>query len=68
MFISNKRYNEEFKKEAIRQAVDRGYSGAEVAHRLGVTPQSIYAWIKKFGPNAEEHQQQVDVEREIRHL
>lgn len=25
--MSNKRYTEEFKKEAVRQVVDRGYSG-----------------------------------------
>jgi len=32
----NKRYPEEFKIEAVRQIVDRGYSVAGVASRLGV--------------------------------
>lgn len=66
--MSNKRYNEEFKKEAVRQVVDRGYSAAEVARRLGVTAHSLYAWVKKYGPKAAEHQQQTDAEREIRKL
>jgi transposase len=39
--ISSKRYPEEFKIEAVRQIVDRGYSVAEVADRLGVTTHSL---------------------------
>jgi len=34
--MSAKRYPEEFKIEAVRQIVDRGYSVAGVASRLGV--------------------------------
>ena len=33
--MSSKRYTEEFKIEAVRQVIDRGYSEAEVAQRLG---------------------------------
>jgi len=32
--MSTKRYTPEFKDEAVRQVVDRGYSVAEVADRL----------------------------------
>ena len=38
-----KRYTEEFKKEAVKQVTDRGYSVAEVAERLGTTTHSLYA-------------------------
>ena len=48
--MSSKRYTEEFKIEAIRQVVDRGYSIAEVADRLGTTTHSLYAWKKKVRP------------------
>ena len=34
--MSNQRYSPEFKDEAVRQIVDRGYSVAEVLERLGV--------------------------------
>lgn len=37
MNMSSKRYTEEFKIETVRQVVDRGYSIAEVADRLGTT-------------------------------
>jgi AraC-like DNA-binding protein len=35
--MANQRYSPEFKDEAVRQVVDRGYSVAEVAARLGVS-------------------------------
>ena len=34
--MTNQRYSPEFKDEAVRQIVDRGYSVAEVSKRLGV--------------------------------
>ena len=52
--MSSKRYAEEFKIEAIRQVVDRGYSIAEVADRLGTTTHSLYVWKKKYGLNRPE--------------
>ena len=29
---------------------------ADVAKRLDVTTHSLYAWVKKFGPDSKEHQ------------
>jgi transposase len=34
--MTNQRYSPEFKDEAVRQIVERGYSVAEVSKRLGV--------------------------------
>jgi len=51
--MSSKRYAEEFKIEAVRQVTERGHSVAEVSSRLGTTTHSLYAWIRKYGPNAE---------------
>lgn len=33
--MSTQRYSPEFKEEAVRQIVDRGYSVTEVSQRLG---------------------------------
>jgi transposase len=66
--MSNKRYTEEFKIEAVRQIVDRGYSVAETARRLGTTTHSLYAWKKKYGPDSAEHQVKTENEQEIRRL
>jgi transposase len=35
--MSSHRYTPEFKDEAVRQIVDRGYSVTEVSQRLGVS-------------------------------
>lgn len=44
-------FTEEFKREAVVQLVERGYSAAEVSKRLGVSQHSLYEWKKKFsGP------------------
>ena len=45
--MSGKRYPEEFKNEAVKQVIDRGYSVFSVATRLDITTHSLYAWIKK---------------------
>ena len=66
--MSNKRYTEEFKIEAVRQVVDRGYSIAQVAKRLGTTTHSLYAWKKKYGPDAAEHLEKTETDQEIRRL
>lgn len=66
--MSSKRYPEEFKIEAVKQVVDRGHSVAEVASRLGTTTHSLYAWIKRYGPDSDEHQAKADEQAEIRRL
>ncbi|MBT7589421.1 MAG: transposase [Gemmatimonadetes bacterium] len=48
--MSTKRYTPEFKDEAVRQVVDRGYSVAEVADRLGVSAHSLHKWVKAVKP------------------
>ena len=47
--MTGPRYTEEFKVEAVRQVVDRGHGVAEVAKRLGVTPNTLYRWVKLLG-------------------
>ena len=41
--MSGKRYPEEFKTEAVKQVVDRGYSVSSVATRLDITTHSLEA-------------------------
>lgn len=57
--MSAKRYPEEFKIEAVKQIVDRGYPVAEVAKRLDVTTHSLYAWVRKYGPDSKEHNAEI---------
>ena len=48
--MSTQRFTPEFKGEAVRQIVDRGYSVAEVSSRLGVSSHSLYQWVKAVTP------------------
>ncbi|ELY6223633.1 IS3 family transposase, partial [Cronobacter muytjensii] len=66
--MSGKRYPEEFKIEAVKQVVDRGYSVSSVATRLDITTHSLYAWIKKYGPDPSTNKEQSDAQAEIRRL
>jgi transposase len=66
--MSSKRYPEEFKIEAVKQVTDRGHSVAVVASRLGTTTHSLYAWIKRYGPDSAEHKATMDDQSEIRRL
>jgi len=52
VFVSGKRYTDEFKIEAVRQVTDRGHPAAEVAKRLGITIHSLYACMPGGGSSA----------------
>jgi len=52
--MSSQRYSPEFKDEAVRQIVDRGYSVSEVSERLGVSSHSLYKWVKAVTPDKSE--------------
>ncbi len=54
--MSAQRFTPEFKEEAVRQIVDRGYSVAEVSSRLGVSSHSLYQWVKAVTPHKTEKQ------------
>lgn len=46
--MSNKRYPEEFRIEAVKQVTERGHAVAEVAARIGVSQHSLYEWLKRY--------------------
>ena len=45
---SRKRYPREFKLEAARLVVERGYSATAAAERVGCNPWSLRAWVSAF--------------------
>lgn len=54
--MSSQRFTPEFKEEAVRQVLDRGYSVAEISARLGVSTHSLYKWVKAVTPDKTEKQ------------
>ncbi len=45
------RYTDEFKRDAVAQVKERGYSVKDVSGRLGISTKSMYDWIGKFHRN-----------------
>ncbi|TCS31450.1 transposase [Paucimonas lemoignei] len=54
--MNKPRFTPEFKDEAVKQVVERGYSVAEVAARLGVSTHSLHKWVKAVKPTKDEKQ------------
>ena len=46
--MSEIRFTDEFKRDAVAQVVDRGNSVAEVSERLGISTKSLYTWKAQF--------------------
>ena len=65
--MSGQRYTPEFKEEAVRQVVDRGYTVAEVSQRLGVSQHSLYKWVNAVSPDKSKQlsEELLDAKREI---
>jgi transposase-like protein len=51
--MSSQRYTDEFKIEAVKQITEEGHTVPDVAKRLGVTSNSLYKWVKKYGESPE---------------
>ena len=54
--MSGQRYTPEFKDEAVRQVIERGYSVGEIAQRIGVSKHSLYKWVNAVNPSGDEKQ------------
>lgn len=50
--MGSSRFTPEFKAEAVRQVLERGYSVKEVAERIGVSSHALYIWVRKARPGA----------------
>ena len=66
--MRGKRYPEEFKIEAAKQVIDRGYKVSDVASRLDVTTKSLYAWVKRYGEPSSERKVLTEQQAELRQL
>ena len=67
--MRQKRYTDEFRREAIRQVTEKGHPVKEVAERIGVSTYSLYEWIKKYGPaNGVQASRMANKDDEIRRL
>lgn len=68
--MSNRRYTEEFKSEAVKQVAERGYKVREVCERLGISTKSMYVWLEEARGNKGRHSRNVseDIRQETLRL
>jgi len=64
--MAKSKFPEEFKEEAVKQVIERGYTPSDVAKRLGISVQSLYKWVKQYSPSAtDRHEAEIkEVRRE----
>ena len=66
--MSGIRFSDEFKRDAVAQVVDRGYSVAEVSERLGISTKSLYTWRAQFSQPRKQITEATAQASEIRRL
>ena len=44
---SNRQYTDEFRSEAVKQVIERGFSVIDVATRIGIPKHTLYEWVHK---------------------
>ena len=48
VFMGNsKQYTDEFRAEAVKQVLERGFTVADVAARIGIPKHTLYEWVHK---------------------
>jgi transposase len=53
MVSQRKRFTRDFKLETVKLVTSSDLSVAEVAEDLGIHPNTIYKWVRKFGEKQE---------------
>ncbi|WP_101209412.1 IS3 family transposase [Pseudomonas sp. 43NM1] len=66
--MSNQRYPEEFKIQAVNKVTEKKLPVSEVAARLGVSVHSLYAWVKRYTKPQEQRVEEDDQSAEVRRL
>lgn len=66
--MSSPRFTPEFKAEAVRQVLHRGYSVREVAERVGVSTHALYQWVRDARPKSAEAEELAASKLEIQKL
>ena len=66
--MSGKRYTDEFKAEAAKQVIEQGRPTREVALRLGISCDALYAWVRERRKAPEVRESEASQAGEVRRL
>lgn len=63
-----RKYNAQFKREAVKHWLGSGKAAEAIAQELGISPERLYAWKQRFSPSgpddADELRAQLEVMRQ----
>jgi transposase len=51
--VKKKRYDQEFRMDTAKMIVEGGRRASDVARDLGITAQSVSAWVKRYNASKE---------------
>lgn len=73
--MEQRKYTNEFKAEAVRMCEVEDISVRQVAKELGISENTLYGWVSKYGKQSDgssvtpdEHEELVRLRREVRRL
>ena len=66
--MGQQRYTDEFRREAVRQVIEKGHAVKDVAERLGVSSWSLYEWLRKARAGSGPGARLANKDEEIRRL
>lgn len=46
VFMKGKQYTSEFRAEAVKQVLERGFTTVDVAARIGIPKHTLYGWVQ----------------------
>jgi len=62
------RFSDDFKRDAVSQVLDRGYSVQDVAGRLGISTKSLYTWKAQFAKPSKVRDEEAALSSELRRV
>jgi transposase-like protein len=66
--MANQKYTEEFKKEAVKMALESGETNAQIADNIGVKYKTLWNWIQKSMIKPDTSNQSIDYKSRYQEL
>lgn len=66
--MTNQRYSEQFKRDAVRLVTEEGYSNKAAANAVGVCPTTVKAWTARYGETSPPRTKFASIEDELAHV
>ncbi len=66
--MTNQRFSEQFKRDAVRLVTEEGYSNKAAANAVGVCPTTVKAWTARYGETSLQRTKFASIEDELAHV